>query len=152
MPTTPIAETQIGASALLHGITNSGTAIAITGLATFELDSNDLTATWTEKESMDGTGFTRNITQTNFKYEQSVKFTPSGATRTAAAAIADAVLTLQNLVVSNYKVAAFNGTWRIKPGTKISLKIGDTASVDLNVEKYVNSTQNSDLTGTAISG
>jgi hypothetical protein len=148
----PIAETQIGAVAYLFGITNDGTAIAMTGVASFELDSDDVTLTWSESENKDTTGNTQNITQRNFKYERSVKFAPSGATRTAAAAVADAVVTLQNLVVSHYKVAAFNGTWRIKPGTKINLKMDDSASIDISCEKFVNASQNSALTGAPISG
>ena len=56
------------------------------------------------------------------------------------------------LVVANYKVAAFNGTWRIKPGTKINLKMGDDASIDISAEKYANASQNTALTGTPIAG
>jgi len=152
MPVLPIAEVQVGAVAYLYGITNSGSNIAITGLATFELDSDDVSFTWSEKENKDATGNVRNLTQTNFKYERNITFTPSGATRAAAAAIADAAVALQNLVVTNYKVATFNGTYRIKPGTKINLKMDDNASVSIACEKYSNSTQNTDLTGAPISG
>jgi hypothetical protein len=151
MPTTPIAETQIGAVAYLYGITNDGTNIAITGLATFELDSDEISYTWSEKENKDATGNTRNLVQTNFKSDRTITFTPAGADRVAAAAIADAAIALQNLVVTHYKVAAFNGTYRIKPGTKISLKMDDNASITINAEKYANSTQNGNLTGAAIS-
>lgn len=152
MPTTPISETQIGAVAYLYGITNDGTNIAITGLATFELDSDEISYTWSEKENKDATGNTRNLVQTNFKSDRTITFTPAGADRAAAAAIADAAIALQNLVVTHYKVAAFNGTYRIKPGTKVSLKMDDNASITINAEKYANSTQNTNLTGTPISG
>ena len=148
----PIPEQQIGAIAYLYGITNNGTAISMTGLASFELDSDDLSLTWKEKEKTDTTGNTQNITAVNFKYERSVKFNPSGATRAAAAAVCDAALTLTSLVVANYKVAAFNGAWRIKPGTKISLKADDDAAIDISCEKYVNANQNAALTGTPIVG
>lgn len=148
----PIPEQQIGAIAYLYGITNNGTAISMTGLASFELDSDDLSLTWKEKEKTDTTGNTQNITAVNFKYERSVKFNPSGATRAAAAAVCDAALTLTSLVVANYKVAAFNGVWRIKPGTKISLKADDDAAIDISCEKYVNANQNAALTGTPIVG
>jgi hypothetical protein len=148
----PIPEVQIGAVAYLFGILNSGSPISITGIASFETESDDATATWTEKENMDTTGNVQNITQTNFKIERAIKFKPSGTTRTAAHAVADAVMTLQNLVVANYKVAAFNGTWRIKPGIKVNLKQGDDASIDINAEKYVNGSQNTALTGAPIAG
>ena len=152
----PIPEVQVGPVAYLFGITNNGTAISITGLASFETESDDLTSTWTEKENKDTTGNVQNITQTNFKYDRSLKFNPSGTSRAQAAAIADSgaggVLALQNLVVANYKVAAFNGTWRIKPGTKVNLKMDDNASIDLSVEKYLNASQNTALTGAPIVG
>lgn len=148
----PIPEVQVGAVAYLFGITNSGTAIAITGITSFETDSDDLTETWTEKENKDTTGNVQNITQTNFKKERSIKFVPSGATRTDAAAVADAVVSLLVLVVANYKVASFNGTWRIKPGTKINLKMDDNASIDISCEKYDNASQNTALTSAPISG
>ena len=159
----PIAETQIGAVAYLFGITNNGTPISITGLASFETQSDDVNLTWTEKDNTDTTGNTQNITQFNFKYERSIKFKPSGVSRTAAAALADTVLattgtgslatmTLQTLVVAGYKVNAFNGTWRIKPGVKVNLKMADDADIDISAEKYVNTSQNTALTGAPISG
>lgn len=151
-PFSPIPEVQVGAVAYLFGITSSGSAIALTGVTSFELESDDLTQQWTEKENKDTTGNVQNITQTNFKKERSVKFMPSGATRAAAAAVADAVLSLLVLIVANYKVSSFNGTWRIRPGTKINLKSDDNASIDLSVEKYDNASQNTALTGVPIVG
>ena len=150
----PIPEVQIGAVAYLFGITNGGTPISIQGVASFETESDDLNYTWTEKENPDTTGNVQNITQYNFKYERSIKFKPSGATRAAAAAVADAVLqiTFNVLVVAGYKVASFNGTYRIKPGTKVNLKMADDASIDISCEKYVNVSQNAALTGAPIAG
>jgi hypothetical protein len=148
----PIQETQVGAVAYLFGITNNGTPISWTGVASFETDSDDLTHTWKEKENTDTTGNVQNIVQSNFKYERTIKFSPSGATRAAAAAVADAVVALANLVVANHAVTTFNGTWRIKPGLKINLKMDDDASIDLPCEKYVNATQNTALTGAPIAG
>jgi len=148
----PIQETQIGAVAYLFGITNNGTPIAMTGVASMELDSDDVNLTWKEKENTDTTGNVQNLVQTNFKYERTVKFMPSGANRLTAAGVADAVFTLQNLVVANYKVNTFNGSWRIKPGTKVSLKMDDDASIDIPCEKYVNAAQNTQLTSAPING
>ena len=149
-----ISETQIGAVAYLYGITNSGTTITIAGLDSFEFDSDELTVTWDEKANKDTTGNVQNFTQTNFRYERSLKIFPSGATRAAAATVAGeaASVTLTSVVIANYKVAAFNGTWRVKSGTKINLKMDDNASIDFSMERYVNAAQNAALTGGAITG
>lgn len=149
-----IPEQQIGAVAYLYGITNDGTQITIAGLDSFEFDSDELTLTFDEKANKDTTGNIQNFTQTNFRYERSLKIYPSGATRAAAAAVAGeaAAVTLTSVVVTHYKIAAFNGTWRVKSGTKINLKMDDNASIDLNLERYTNATQNTALTGAAIVG
>ena len=151
-----IQEQQIGAVAYLFGITNSGTQVTIANLNSFEFDSDDLTSTWDEKANKDTTGNIQNYTQTNFRYERSIKIFPTGATRTAAALIADnqgaGVLNLLTLVVANYKVNAFNGSWRIKPGTKINLKMDDNASISVEAEKFLNAAQNAALTSAPIAG
>jgi hypothetical protein len=148
----PIQEQQIGAIAYLEGILNDGTAISMTGIANFELDSDDLTLNWNEKENKDTQGNVQNIVQKNFRYERAIKFSPSGSTRAAAAAVVDAVFTLVSLTVAHHKVAAFNGAWRVKPGIKASLKMDDNASIDIQAEKYVNAAQNSALNSTPIVG
>ena len=114
-----IVEQQVGAVAYLYGITNSGTTVTIAGLDSFEFDSDELTLTWDEKANKDTTGNVQNLVQTNFRYERALKIFPSGATRAAAATVAGEAITLFSVVIANYKVAAFNGTWRVKSGTKI---------------------------------
>ena len=160
-PINPIAEVQLGAVAYVFGITNNGTGITISGLASFELDSDDLTLTWKEKENTDTTGNVQNITQTNFKYERTIKFSPSGTTRANAAAVAEYAISDNNgvfvslqmvsITVANYKIGAFNGLWRVKPGTKVNLKMDDNCTVDLACERYANVTQNTNL-NTVIAG
>lgn len=153
-----IQEQQVGAVAYLYGITNNGTSIALAGLDSFEFDSDELTLTWDEKANKDTTGNVQNFTQTNFRYERSLKIYPSGATRAAAATVAGEAIavggtglaTFTSVVITNYKVAAFNGTWRVKSGTKINLKMDDNATIDLNLERYTNTAQNTALTGTPI--
>jgi hypothetical protein len=147
-----ISEQQVGAVAYLYGITNSGTAVTIAGLDSFEFDSDELTLTWDEKANKDTTGNIQNYTQTNFRYERSLKIYPSGETRAAAATVAGEAITLFSVVIANYKVAAFNGTWRVKSGTKINLKMDDNASIDFSMERFVNAAQNAALTGAAIVG
>ena len=147
-----IVEQQIGAVAYLYGITNNGTTVTIAGLDSFEFDSDELTLTWDEKANKDTTGNVQNFTQTNFRYERSLKIFPSGATRAAAATVASEAITLFSVVIANYKVAAFNGTWRCKSGTKINLKMDDNASIDFSMERYTNASQNSALTGNPIVG
>jgi hypothetical protein len=148
----PIPETQVGAVAYLFGITNSGTPIAMTGIVSFELDSDDLTSTWTETKNKDTTGNTQNITQREFLYDRDIKFKPSGSSRAAAAQVAGEVLSLLNLIVSGYKVPAFNNTWRIKPGTKIGLKMDAEAEISIPAEFYINPNQNVALTSAPIVG
>jgi len=152
----PIQETQVGAVAYLFGITTDNTPIVITGLASFELDSDDISLVWDEKDNKDTTGNTQNKTRTNYRYERTIKFIPSGATRAAAAQIADnqgsGILNLQNLVVTHYKVSVFNGTWLINSGIKVNLKMDDNATIDITCVKYVNNAQNAALTGAPIAG
>lgn len=147
-----IVEQQIGAIAYLYGITNDGTPITISGLDSFEFDSDDLTYTWDEKANKDTTGNVQNFTQANFRYERSLKINPSGATRAAAAAVCGEAITLFAVVVAHYKVAAFNGSWRVKQGTKINLKMDDNASIEFSMEKYTNAGQNAALTSAPING
>ena len=147
-----IVEQQIGAVAYLYGITNTGTTVTIAGLDSFEFDSDELTLSWDEKANKDTTGNVQNFSQTNFRYERSLKIYPSGATRAAAATVAGEAITLFSVVIANYKVAAFNGTWRVKSGTKINLKMDDNASIDFPMERYVNNAQNAALTGAPIVG
>ena len=147
-----ISEQQIGAVAYLYGITNNGTTVTIAGLDSFEFDSDELTLTWDEKANKDTTGNIQNFTQTNFRYERSLKIYPSGATRAAAATVCGEAITLFSVVIANYKVAAFNGTWRVRSGTKINLKMDDNASIDFSMERYTNAGQNAALTGAAIVG
>ena len=147
-----IAEQQIGAVCYLYGITNNGTAVTIAGLDSFEFDSDDLTYTWDEKANKDTTGNIQNFTQTNFRYERSLKIFPSGATRAAAAAVCGEAITLFSVVIANYKVASFNGSWRVKSGTKVNLKMDDNASIDFNMERYINVAQNTALTSAPIVG
>ena len=64
----PIPEVQLGPVAYLFGINNNGAPISMTGLASFELESEDVSLNWTEKDNKDTTGNTQNITQTDFKY------------------------------------------------------------------------------------
>ena len=147
-----IVEQQIGAVAYLYGITNNGTTVTIAGLDSFEFDSDELSLTWDEKANKDTTGNIQNFTQTNFRYERSLKIYPSGATRAAAATVAGEAITLFSVVIANYKVAAFNGSWRVKSGTKINLKMDDNASLDFSMERYTNAGQNTALTSAPIVG
>lgn len=147
-----IVEQQIGAVAYLYGITNNGTTVVLAGLDSFEFDTDELTLSWDEKANKDTTGNVQNFVQTNFRYERSLKIFPSGATRAAAANVAGEALTLFAIVITNYAVAAFNGAWRVKSGTKISLKMDDNASIDFSMEKYLNNAQNAALTSPPIVG
>jgi hypothetical protein len=147
-----IVEQQIGATCYLYGIGNDGNTVTIGPLDQFEFDSDDLTSTWKEKENADTTGNVQNIVQTNFKYERSLKLFISGPTRAAAVLVVGEILTALKLTIAHYKVPAFNGVWRVKPGTKINLKMDDNATAEIPIEQYLNAGQNTALTSAPIVG
>jgi hypothetical protein len=148
----PIQETQVGAIAYVHGIMNNGSIITMTGMASFEQDSDEITQTWNEKEKMDAYGNTQNIIMQNEKLERTIKFSPSGATRAAAATNSAFFTRGSSVTIANHQVAIFNGAWRVKSGTRMSMNFDSELTMDLPCEKWVNSGQNTALTGAAISG
>ena len=158
----PIQEVQVGAVAYVHGVMNNGTEITLTGLASFVPIGDEITSTWTEKEKKDASSSTQNIIMTDPKLERTIEVEVTSSTRAAAAASASALLTPPqsssnylmggSVTVANHAVAIFNGAWRIKTGVKISMKQDDELKISIPCEKWVNTSQNSALTGTPISG
>lgn len=148
----PIQEVQVGAVAYVHGVMNDGSEITISGIASFVPISDELTQTWTEKEKMDASGNTQNIIQTNGKIERTIEVEITGATRAAAAANGAFQAIGTSVTVAHHGVSAFNGSWRIKPGTRLSLRQDDELKMTIPCEKWINSGQNTALTGAAITG
>ena len=146
----PLQETQVGATAYVHGISNDGTPFTLSGYASFVPESDDLTQTWNEKEKMDSTNNVQTIIATNAKYERTLRVSITGATRAAAVAASVFPAVLAKITVAHYAVAAYNGDWRLKPGTKMSLKFDDELTMEFPMEKYVDATQNAALVTTIV--
>jgi|SRR5580765_2886755 len=131
----------------LFGITNSGSPISMTGYATFILDTAKgahkfkLTAIEDENE------FDTTLIATNSHIELDITWTPSGATRAAAAATAAFLLPLAKVTLANFKVSAFNGDYVYVGDESIDLSHG-AGKMSLKVRKYDDSTQNTSLTTT----
>ncbi len=143
-------EVQTG-TATVWGVANNGSTIAISGYVTLLLEGADATHKFRLKEITDANDYDANLIATNQHIELSLNFKPSGATRAAAAAVGVFISALASVVTSNFKVAAFNGTWVYVGDETIALKSNDSAAMKLPVRKYDDSTQNTSLT-TTISG
>jgi len=134
---------------ILFGITNSGSAITMTGYATFILDTAKgnhkfkLTAIEDENE------FDAALIATNSHLEIDITWTPSGATRAAAATTAVFLNPLAKVTLANFKVSAFNGDWVYVGDEAIDLSHG-AAKMSLKIRKYDDSTQNTSLTTTVV--
>lgn len=144
------AEVQTG-TAVVHGITNSGSAITLSGFATFILQGSGATHKFNLDRILDATKYTASLIATDGHLELDVKFRPSGATRAAAAAVAVFLAPLAKVTLANFKIAAFNGDWVYVGDEKISLSNTDAVDLELKLEKYDDATQNTALT-TTVSG
>ncbi len=136
-------------TAILHGIRNNGTAITISGYATFILETTKGQHKFKLDTVEDELGFDKALIATNAHIEVDLTFMPSGATRAAAEGVAAFILPLAKVTLANFAVAAFNGDW---------VYVGD-ASIDLNtkqgkmsmkIRKYADGTQNASLTTTVV--
>ncbi len=141
------AEVQTG-TATVWGVANDGTAISLTGYATFLLEGADATHKFRLKEITDANDYDANLIATNQHVEMTLNFKPSGATRSAAAAVAVFIAALAAIVTSHFKIPVFNGTWVYVGDETISLKSNDSAAMKLPVRKYDDATQNASLTST----
>jgi hypothetical protein len=132
---------------ILFGITNTGSPITLTGYASFILDTAKgahkfkLTAIEDENE------FDAALIATNAHLELDITWTPSGATRTAAAATATFLDPLSKVTLSGFRVTDFNGDWVYVGDQSIDLSHA-AAKMTLKVRKYADTTQNSSLTNT----
>jgi hypothetical protein len=145
------SEIQAG-TAVVHGITNSGSAITITGFATFLFDSAKGQHMFDIADVKDAVNFDAAAIATNEHIELDINFTPSGATRAAAAAVYAFPTPLSKVTLATFKITAFNGDWQYRGGTSIDLtNTGPGKISSLKIRKYADSTQNASLT-TTVSG
>jgi hypothetical protein len=151
----------INGQATLIGVQNNGSAITLTGYATFLLDKVDGDHNFHIIEGKDAIGFDASLAALNEYFEITIDFTPSGATRAAAAAIPVVPIPLAAVVLANLKTNGtfgssalnlFNGTYVYVGGVKISQQSAQAAKLSgLKLRQYANSAQNTLLT-TTVSG
>lgn len=147
----PTAEIQVG-TAVLHGINNSGSAITMLGYATFILDAAKAQHKFGLDTVTDEKGFDVSLVAKNAHIETDITWTPSGATRAAAATTTVFLSPLAKVTLANFKVAAFNGDWIYVGDESIDLTSGAPGKMSLKIRKYDDSGQNTALTATAVSG
>lgn len=136
---------------VVHGITNSGSAITMTGYATFILEGANGTHNFDLNAIKDARGFDTTLIATNGHVELDVTWAPSGATRSAAATTAVFIAPLAKTTLANFSIAAFNGDWVYIGGETLQLSATGPAKMSLKLRKYDDSTQNTSLT-TTVSG
>src|SRR5947209_7733849 len=104
------AEIQNG-TGVLWGITNSGSAITMSGFATFILDGAKGGHKFDLDALKDETKYDVALIAANGHLELDITWTPSGATRAAAAATAVFLAPLAKVTLANFKLSAYNGDW-----------------------------------------
>lgn len=146
------AEVQVG-TAVIAGITNSGSAITITGFATFLFDTAQAQHHFDVRDTKDATAYDVNLAASNEYLEVTLDFEPSGATRAAAAAVFVMPSPLAAITLANFKIAMFNGAYVYMGDARVDLSKQQNGKISgLKIRKYADSTQNTSLTGGAISG
>jgi len=144
-------EIQHGGAAVVHGIDGSS-AITISGYATFiGPQSGNVQQNFEETITKDGQGADANWIAKNEHYILRIKFTPSGANRAAAAAVAVFVAPHAAVTIANARIAALNGAWQNINGATIDLGSEKVCEVELQLRRYTDSTQNTGATAAALS-
>lgn len=134
----------------LYGISNSGSAITMTGFASFTLEGAKGGHKFKLDALQDENNFDAALIATNAHVEVDLTWAPTAATRAAAASTAVFLTPLSKVTLANFKVAAFNGDWIYVGDQSIDLSKG-FAKISLKVRKYDDATQNASLT-TTVSG
>lgn len=128
-------------------MSGDGSPITMEGYATFILETAKSNHKFKLDNVEDENGFDTSLIATNPYREVDITWTPSGATRAAAAATAVFLEPLTTVTMANFKATEFNGDW---------IYIGD-AGLDLNhkqakmsmkLRKYDDDAQNTSLTTT----
>ena len=140
------AEVQNG-TGILYGITNSGSAITMSGYATFIFDSAKAAHKFDLDSVKDQLHFDASLIATNGRLEIDITWTPSGATRSAAALTAVFLTPFATVTLANFKVGAFNGSWIYIGDEAIDLS-QQVAKMTIKIRKYDDSTQNTALLAT----
>ena len=131
----------------LFGIANNGSAITMSGFASFILDSAKGSHKFKLEEVQDELWFDRCLIATNGYVELDITWVPSGSTRAAAAATAVFLAPLSKVTLANFKVAAFNGSYVYVGDESIDLS-GKSGKMSLKIRQYDDDAQNTSLTTT----
>ena len=157
--------------AVLHGIQNDGTAISISGYATFILNKLSAAHMFELKKVKNELDFTTAAISVDESAEITMDFTVSGGsagTRATAATTAVFPAPLAKVTLSHVKIQTafatsnntsgatgtkiFDGDYSYEGGATIDLSNSDFAKLTgLKLRKYADSTQNASMT-TAITG
>lgn len=147
--------------ATLNGIQNNGSAITMTGYATFIMDRLSGRHNFDIRDTKSEIGFDASSTATNENFEITVDITIAGATRAAAAALAKVPSPLSKITLANCKVQTtfgssavklFDGDYQYRGGASIDMsKDSEVKLTGLMLRKYADSTQNTSMT-TVVSG
>jgi hypothetical protein len=133
--------------AVLFGITNSGSPITMSGYASFILQDGKLTHNFKLTAVEDENEADTALIGTNEHIEETITWTPAGATRQAAADTTALPAPLQKITMSNFKVPLLNGDWIYVGGGTIDVNHA-VGKMSLKLRKYVDDTQNALLTTT----
>lgn len=136
-------------SAILNGITNNGSAITMSGYATFILETAKGNHKFKLEAVEDEIGFDRALIATNPHVEVDINWTPSGATRAAAVDTAVFLEPLAKVTLANFAVDAFNGDWVYIGDQSIDLS-HKQGKMSLKIRKYSDEDQNASLTTTVV--
>jgi hypothetical protein len=133
---------------VLFGIPNNGSAITMEGIATFTLESAKLNRKYKTEMVEDENGFDVASISTNTFDELDITWTPTGATRAAAAATVEMLDPQVTMALSNFAISGINGDWIVVDGQSLDMGGGKPGKSQLKLRKYVDEDQNTLMTTT----
>lgn len=147
-------EVQTG-DAVVYGIRDDGSGIAINGVATMILESDKIAHNF-ELDTIKGhNNFTRTLIAADEHIEKTIIFTPSGPTRKDGDAIVDGAFELEGkginmralskVALSGFAYSWINDDWVYVGGGSIDLVHKD-AKMQMKIRKYLDPEQNAKLT------
>jgi hypothetical protein len=160
------AEVIVG-DATVPGILNNGSTMTMDGYATFIWDQLAGRHNFDIRDVKDERAFDKSSSAHNEYFEITVDITPTGNSRTAAAAVCKLPPPLAGITLANCKIATtfstsvsgssfvagaeqlFNGEYQYRGGGSITqTKEGEVKLTGLILRKYADSAQNTSLTTT----
>lgn len=150
----------ITGQAVLHGIQNNGSLVTLTGYASFILDRIEGQHMFDKYKVKDPLGNDTSAVAFNERFEITIDFTPSGATRAAAALIPTVPIPLAAVTLSNCKVQTafgssavklFDGTYLYEGDARISQQSAVAVKLSgLKLTKYADTSQNTNMTSPVV--